>query len=113
MCASNKSFGLTDEEHQFLLDDINQAIEDANKKYGYDDSEYIGEDGNYYPFSDNDKPKNIGHKTLIPKSKTKRRRKRRPSIEQVAIARGIIRVIPLPLPLAPLEIPSDNMEANH
>jgi hypothetical protein len=39
MCAGNRSFGLTDEEHQFLLDDIDQAIAEGNRKYGY------GEDG--------------------------------------------------------------------
>ena len=31
----NESFGLTDEEYQFLLDDIDQAVEEGNKKYGY------------------------------------------------------------------------------
>ena len=31
----NESFGLTDEEYRFLLDDIDQAIEEGNKKYGY------------------------------------------------------------------------------
>jgi hypothetical protein len=70
------------------------AIEDANRKYGYGDHGYIGDDGNYYPFPDNDRLKNIGidHQTLIPKSKPKTKRKRRPMVEQVAIARGIIKV---------------------
>jgi hypothetical protein len=63
----NESFGLTDEEYQFLLDDIDQAIEEGNKIYGYGYG--------------NDKPKRSRPR---PKSKG-------PSVEEVAIARGLIK----------------------
>lgn len=85
--------GLTDEEYQFLLDDIEEAIAEGNRKYGYGEPGYIDADGNFYPFPDNDKPRQT--LTLKPKPK----RKRRPSVEQVAIARGIIKVVPsVPIP---------------
>ena len=64
----NESFGLTDEEYRFLLDDIDQAIEEGNKKYGY---------GGY----GNDRPK----------SSSPRPRSKQPSVEEVAIARGLIK----------------------
>lgn len=31
----NNFFGLTDDEYQILLEDIDQAIEEGNRKYGY------------------------------------------------------------------------------
>lgn len=65
----NESFGLTDEEYQFLLHDIDQAIEEGNKIYGY--SGY-----------GNDKPKRSRSR---PRSKG-------PSVEEVAIARGLIKI---------------------
>jgi hypothetical protein len=89
--------GLTDEEYQFLLDDIEEAIAEGNRKYGYGEPGYIDTDGNFYPFPDNDKDKPRQTLTLVVKSKSKHKRERRrrigPSIEQVAVARGIIRAI--------------------
>ena len=46
MCADNKSLGLTDEEYQFLLDDIDQAIAEGNRKYGYGDGNSNGNGNN-------------------------------------------------------------------
>jgi hypothetical protein len=34
----SESFGLTDEEYEFLQDDINQAITEGNRKYGFGNS---------------------------------------------------------------------------
>jgi hypothetical protein len=78
-------FGLTDEEYEFLQYDIEQAVADGNKKYGYGGYGYIGEDGNHYLFHDNYKPKRL-RSTSKPKPK-------RPSVEEVAITRGLVRVI--------------------
>ena len=78
----NGSFGSTDEEYQFLLDDIDQAVEEGNKKYGYGGYGYIGKDGNYYLFPDNGKPQ---------RSKP-RPRPNEPSVEEVAIERGLIKI---------------------
>jgi hypothetical protein len=75
----SKEFGLTQDEYEILLEDIEQAIEEGNSVYGYGGNGYLGEDGNYYPFPDNDKPKRI------PKS-------RRKSVEQIAIAKGLIKI---------------------
>jgi hypothetical protein len=74
----SKEFGITYSEYQFLLGDIEQAIEDANRKYGYGEAGYIDEVGDFCPFPDNDKPNRI--------------KDRRLSTEEVAIARGIIKV---------------------
>ena len=76
---NSKKFGLTRDEYEILLDDIAQAIEEANKEYGC------------YPTLKIDKvpkPKYVDHTTIHYLNKT------RPSIEEVAIARGIIRIIP-------------------
>jgi hypothetical protein len=61
----SKEFGLTKGDYEFLLGDIEQAIEDANRKYGYGDAGYIDNDGNFYPFPDNDKPRRIKVKPVI------------------------------------------------
>jgi hypothetical protein len=53
------SSGLSDEEYQFLLDDINQAVEEGNRKYGYGGLDYIDSDGNHYPPQHNDKPRKL------------------------------------------------------
>jgi hypothetical protein len=73
MCADNESFGLTDEVYQFLLDDIDRAIAEGNRKYGY------GEDASLHPLPSNS-----------PRSRP-RVRSKRPSIEEVSIARGLIK----------------------
>ena len=67
----NESFSLTDDEYQYLLDDIDQAIEEGNKICGY---------GGY----GNDKPKGFRPR---PRSKG-------PYVEEVAIARGLIKIHP-------------------
>jgi hypothetical protein len=72
----SKEFGLTKSDYEFLLSDIEQAIEDANRKYGYGEPGYIDDVGDFYPFPDNDKP----------------RKTRKQSTEEVAIARGIIKI---------------------
>ena len=72
----SKEFGLTKDDYEFLLSDIEQAIEDANREYGYGEPGYFDKDGNFYPFVDNDKP----------------RKTRKLSPEEVAIAKGIIKI---------------------
>ena len=69
----NESFGLSDDEYEILLEDIEQAIEEGNRKYGYG-----------YGLESEPKIKSR------PKPRLKHRRK--PSVEQVAIAQGIITV---------------------
>lgn len=72
----SKEFGLTKDDYEFLLGDIAQGIEDANRKYGYGDDGYIDKDENYYFAPIDDKP----------------RKTRKLSTEEVAIAKGIIKV---------------------
>jgi hypothetical protein len=93
-------YGIDFDTYQFLLDDIAQGIEDGNRMYGFGEPGYIGADGNFCPYplpdNDNDKPRQTQTLSLIVKPKSKRKRERRrigPSIEQVAVARGIIRAI--------------------
>jgi hypothetical protein len=82
-------YGIDFDTYQFLLGDIARGIEDGNRMFGYGEPGYVGADGNYYPLTDNFIPE------LASKPEPKRKRKKRtdPSIEQVAIARGIIRII--------------------
>jgi hypothetical protein len=67
------------------------AKENGNRKYGYGygygygEPRYIGRDGNYHQF-----PKGSRLKNSEPKPK--RRRRIGPSVEQVAVARGIINI---------------------
>jgi hypothetical protein len=76
--------GLDFDTYQFLLGDIAQGIEDANRMYGYGKPGYIGADGNFCPFT-----------TITNKSDRKRRKKRdRLLVEQVAIARGLVKIHP-------------------
>jgi hypothetical protein len=49
MCADNQSFGLTDEEYEFLQADISQTIIEWNKKNGYSGNGYVVKDGNPKP----------------------------------------------------------------
>lgn len=88
----DKEEWFTDEDYQFLLGDIEEAIAEGNRKYGYGEPGYIDADGNFYPFPDNDKPRNFAGLKPRPRPIPKPKRKRRPSVEQVAIARGIIKV---------------------
>jgi hypothetical protein len=44
----SKQIGLTRDEYEFLLWDIEQAIEEGNRKYGYGGAGYLAADGNYY-----------------------------------------------------------------
>jgi hypothetical protein len=73
---NSREFGLTKGDYEFLLSDIAQGIEDANRKYGYGEAGIIGKDGDFYPFPDANKPRKI----------------KKPSTEDVAIANGIIKV---------------------
>jgi hypothetical protein len=73
---NSREFGLTKGDYEFLLGDIEQAIEDGHRKYGCGEAGYVGEDGNFYPFPDNDKPRRIG----------------KPSPTEVGIERGLIKV---------------------
>jgi hypothetical protein len=86
---SNGSFGLTDEEYEFLEYDIIQAIAEGNKKYGYGGCGHIDDDGNHYLFPDDDKPKRLRY---TPKPKPKPKPKRL-SVEEIAIARGLLHAI--------------------
>jgi hypothetical protein len=45
---NSKEIGLTWDEYQILLEDIEQAIAWGNKTYGYGGAGYLAEDGNYY-----------------------------------------------------------------
>jgi hypothetical protein len=87
-------YGIDFDTYQFLLGDITQGIEDGNRMYGFGEPGYIGADANYYPFSDSD-PEIIATIKSRPEPKRKRRHRKRagPSIEEVAIARGIIRIV--------------------
>ena len=60
-------FGLTDEEYRDLLEDIDRVIAEANRKWDYN-HEYVKLD------------------------KRTKKRKDKPSVEEVAIARGIIKI---------------------
>jgi hypothetical protein len=53
----------TDEDYQFLLDDIEEAIAEGNRKYGYGEPGYIGTDGYFHAFPDN---------VILPESNPKR-----------------------------------------
>ena len=44
----SKETGLTKEEYEFLQSDIEQAIEDANRKYGYGGYGFVDRFGNHY-----------------------------------------------------------------
>ena len=81
--SDDNFFGLTDDEYEILLEDIEQAVEEGNRKYGYGYG-YCG----YVESKSNARPK--------PK------RRRGLSVEQVAIARGIIKVISSPSFLVPV-----------
>ena len=41
-------YGLTVEEYKFLLDDIEEAIAEGNRKYGYGEPGYVGADGLFH-----------------------------------------------------------------
>jgi hypothetical protein len=83
-------YGIDFDTYQFLLGDIAQGIEDGNRMYGFGEPGYIGTDGNYHPLADNFIPELEQKQRPIPKSKRKKRN--RPSVEQIAIARGIIKI---------------------
>jgi hypothetical protein len=50
IAEDSKECGITEAEYQFLLGDIEQAIEDGNRMYGYGQPGYIDNNGNYRPF---------------------------------------------------------------
>ena len=99
-------FGLTFDEYQILLEDIGQAAEEGNRKYGYGCSYSYGYGG--YVESE---PKVKSR----PKPRLKRRRK--PSVEQVAITRGIIKVISFSTPSSLVSVSTktkkEKEEASH
>ena len=75
-------YGLTVEEYKFLLDDIEEAIAEGNRKYGYGEPGYIGADGYFHALpvgailpESKSKPKRFRIK-----SKSKLRRRQRPQI---------------------------------
>jgi hypothetical protein len=73
----SKECGLTKAEYEFLLEDIDNAIAEANRKYGCGEPGYIDKHGDYHPFPAG-KPVKSKHRKLSP--------------EDVAIARGIIKI---------------------
>jgi hypothetical protein len=90
----------TDEDYQFLLDDIEEAIAEGNKKYGYGEPGYIDRNGNYYPFPDNNKPRNFARaipkvNPMPPMPRTSRRRIEEPGplLEEVMLARGLLHAV--------------------
>jgi hypothetical protein len=92
----SKEFGLTLDEYQILVEDYEQAIEEGNRKYGYGGAGYIDSDGNYHlpEYNDNyvDHISNQSQKQIQIQRK-KRRAKSKESVEEVAIARGIIKIL--------------------
>jgi len=84
---NSKEFGLTWDEYQILLEDIEQAIAWGNRRYGYGEAGYLGEDGNYYLGSPTKQFVDHIRKRRKYKSKSKKI-----SPEEVAIAKGIIKV---------------------
>jgi hypothetical protein len=85
----SKEFGLTYDEYQILVEDYEQAIGEANKKYGFGGAGYLAEDGNYYLPNEDDTSKYVDH------TQTRRQNRNRPkrlSTEEVAIAKGIIKI---------------------
>jgi hypothetical protein len=56
----SKECGITEEEYQFLLDDVEQGIEDGNRMYGYGEPGYIDKDGNYHAFDEHDRYRKYG-----------------------------------------------------
>lgn len=90
--------GLTDEEYQFLLDDIEEAIAEGNRKYGYGEPGYIDADGNFYPFPDNDKPRDFARPIpkvdpMPPRARRRRIEEPGPLLEEVMLARGMLRAV--------------------
>ncbi|CAN5305954.1 hypothetical protein BH18THE2_BH18THE2_09130 [soil metagenome] len=63
----DEEFGLTDEEYQFLMEDIDRVVAEANKKWDY------------------------SHVHIEPETK-----KDKPSVESVMIARGLIKTRHVP-----------------
>ena len=55
----SKEFGLTKGDYEFLLSDIEQGVRDGNKKYGFGEAGTIDRNGNFYPFTDTEKPRRI------------------------------------------------------
>ena len=96
----NELFGLSDDEYEILLEDIEQAIEEGNRRYGYGYGGYVESE-----------PKVKSR----PEPRLKRRRK--PSVEQVAITRGIIKVISFSTPSSLVSVSTktkkEEEEANH
>jgi hypothetical protein len=77
-------FGLTEDEYQILLEDINQAVEEGNRKYGFGEPEYIGAKS---------KPRPIPKVNPMPtRTRTRRRRIEElgPLLEEVMLARGLL-----------------------
>jgi hypothetical protein len=83
----SEEFGLTQDEYEILLDDIEQAIDEANRKYGFGGAGYLAPDGNYYLPQPGDAPPYVDHTRNSRKSKSKR-----PSPEEVAIEKGLVKV---------------------
>ena len=93
--------GLNFETYQFLLGDIAQGVEDANRMYGYGEPGYIGTDGNFHPLSVSDSGNIISEPEPRPIPKVNpmppRPRRRRieleesgPLLEEVMLARGLL-----------------------
>lgn len=102
IAEDSKECGITKEEYEFLLSDIEQGIRDGNRKYGFGEPGYIDADGNFYPFSDNDKPRDFARAIpkVDPMPPRQRRRRRRieieepgPLLEEVMLARGMLHAV--------------------
>jgi hypothetical protein len=68
--------GIDFETYQFLLSDLAQGLEDANRMYGFGEAGYIGTDGNYHPLTDNFIPELESKPKRRPTPKPKRFRYR-------------------------------------
>ena len=76
----NSFFGLTDDEYQILLEDIDQAVEEGNRKYGY---------GGVVEFKPSPKPRPRPIRKLRPQIYYNRVR-RKQSVEELMIERGLL-----------------------
>ena len=75
----NKLFGLTDDEYQNLLEDIDQAVEEGNRKYGYGGRDVESE----FQFQVKPKPRSKSRSKLRPQIYYNRvRRKQSPMVRE-------------------------------
>jgi hypothetical protein len=96
----SKETGLTEEEYNFLQDDIAFQIAEANRIYGYGGYGWVDGFGNHYRYPETlkvlkeEQPSPESWDCYEDKPKNHKRKSRKISPEEVAIARGIIKIRP-------------------